>query len=477
MKEMKNTKIICTIGPVSTNLEVIKEFVEAGMNVARLNFSHGDHEEQLERIKLIREVNELLGTNVAILLDTKGPEIRTHSFVGGEATIVKGSTINIHMNPIEGDANNFSITYPQLINDVKVGGRILVNDGELALLINEIDYENQIIRCVALGNAVLKNKRGINVPDIKLSMPYFSEKDKADIAFGCEQDVDFIAASFVRRKEDVLEIREFLKSRNREDIKIIAKIENREGVENLEEIIEVSDGVMVARGDLGVEIPIQDVPIIQSKIVRLCHQANKIVIIATQMLESMINNPRPTRAEVSDVANAVLEGADAIMLSGETAAGKYPIEAVRMMASIAKRMEKAIDYQKMLERAVEKGEQTITNTIALSVADIILKLDVSAIVAPTVSGYTARSISKFRPRVPILALTPVKKVVKTLALNWGVHAMHVDFAGSSDQVFEQAMKITKDVLGLKKGELVVITAGMPLRKVGSTNMIRIFEVD
>lgn len=477
MREIKNTKIICTLGPVSTNLEVIKEFVEAGMNVARLNFSHGDHQEQLERIKLIREVNELLGSNVAILLDTKGPEIRTHSFVGGQATIVKGSNVNIHMNKIEGDENNFSVTYPHLIHDVKVGGRILVNDGELALLINEIDLDNEIIRCVALGTAVLRDRRGINVPDVKLGMPYFSEKDKQDIAFGCEQDVDFIAASFVRRKEDVIEVKEFLKSKNREDIKVIAKIENREGVENLEEIIEAADGVMVARGDLGVEVPIQDVPVIQSKIINICHQMNKVVIIATQMLESMIYNPRPTRAEVSDIANAVLEGADAIMLSGETAVGKYPIEAVRMMSNIAMRMEKTIDHHKMLKRAIQRSESTVTNTIALSVADIILKLDVSAIVAPTVSGYTARSISKFRPRTPIIALTPTRKVAKTLSLNWGVHAMHVDFVGSSDQIFEQAMRITKETLGLKKGELVVITAGMPLRQVGSTNMIRISEIE
>lgn len=477
MKTIKNTKIVCTLGPVSSNIEVLKEFVEAGMNVARLNFSHGDHEEQLGKIKLIREVNELCGSSVAILLDTKGPEIRTHSFEGGEAQIIKGSTVNVHMNKIVGDNNNFSITYPNLIHDVKIGGRILVNDGALSLLINEIDYEKQIITCVALGNSMIRDRRGINVPDVILGMPYFSDKDREDIAFGCEHDVDYIAASFVRRADDIRQIKDFLKEKNREDILVIAKIENREGVENLEEIIRLADGVMVARGDLGVEVPIQEVPIIQSKIIKLCHQMNKVVIIATQMLESMINSPRPTRAEVSDVANAVLEGADAIMLSGETAVGKYPIEAVRMMNDIALRMEKAIDHQKMIEQAMHCSTPTITSTVALSVADMILKLNISAIIAPTISGYTARSISKFRPETPIIALTPDKKVAKTLSLNWGVHPIHIDFSGSSDFVLDRAIKITKDALNLSKGDLVVITAGMPLKQAGSTNMVRISEIE
>lgn len=476
MKTLKNTKIICTLGPVSDSAEAIYELAQAGMNVARLNFSHGDHEEQLTRMETIKRVNREHNTNVSILLDTKGPEIRTHKFANGKATIVKGSRVFVHMNEVLGDDQNFSITFPELIDDVKIGGKILVNDGALQLLIRDIDKEQGFIETVALNTSEVKDRRGINVPDVILSMPYFSQKDQDDIAFGCKNDIDFIAASFVRRKDDILEIKEFLKKHNSTSTLVIAKIENREGVQNLEEIVAASDGVMVARGDLGVEVPIQDVPLIQTEIIKLCHAQNKIVIVATQMLESMISNPRPTRAEVSDVANAVLEGADAIMLSGETAMGKYPIETVKMMTDIALRTESAIDHEKMAARVMEHKEMDITSSIALSASDMISKLNVSAVIAPTVSGFTARKISQFRPKAPIIALTPNRKVAKTLNLNWGVHPFFLDFIDDPDTIIDKAVEKTVEVLELVKKDMVIITAGMPLKQMGTTNMIRILEI-
>ncbi|MFR3816529.1 MAG: pyruvate kinase, partial [Turicibacter sp.] len=338
----KNTKMICTIGPKSESKEMLSKLVDAGMNCVRCNFSHGDHAEQKARMDLIREINKEKGTHVAVLLDTKGPEIRTHLFENGGVDLVAGQTVRVAMNEVLGTAEKFSITYPGLINDVKVGGTILVDDGYVELTVNELDQANQEIVCTVKNSAFVKDRRGINVPGAKLNMPFISEKDRADMIFGCEMQVDYIAASFVRRAEDVLAIREIFAEQGNTHTQIIAKIENQEGVDNMDSILEVVDGIMVARGDLGVEVPAEEVPLIQKEIIAKCNAAGKIVVTATQMLESMQKNPRPTRAEVSDVANAIFDGSDAIMLSGESAAGQYPLEAVETMARIARRTEQAL---------------------------------------------------------------------------------------------------------------------------------------
>jgi len=477
-RDFKRTKIICTIGPKSESKEIMSQLVDAGMNCIRMNFSHGTYDEHLQRIKTIREINAEKGTYVATMLDTKGPEIRTHTFANGdEPTIIEaGSKVKVYMTEVLGNSEQFSINYSGLIDDVDIGSILLVDDGYLELRVLD-KCEDQIGRYLlteALNTHGVKNRRGINVPGVRLNMPFISEKDRQDIIFACENEVDFIAASFVRRASDVLEIRELLKEHNGERIQIIAKIENLEGVRNVEEIIEVADGIMVARGDLGVEIPPEEVPVIQKQIIKLCNEAGKIVVTATQMLESMINNPRPTRAEVSDVANAILDGTDAVMLSGESAMGKYPVRACRTQAMIAKRMELEIDHEMMINRAIYSSPHTIESAIGLSVADSAADLGASVIVAATMSGYTARLISKYRPACPIIAVTPSQQTARSLALNWGVIPVVIEEANSSEELVLIAEKVAIEFAELKPGEIAIITAGVAKQR--TTNMMKIFEV-
>lgn len=424
---MKKTKIICTIGPASEAEPTMRELFKIGMNVVRMNFSHGDYEEQGARIKTTRKLNAELGTNVALMLDTKGPEIRTHLFEGGKVQVEKGSTVKVYMNEITGDATKFSVTYPGLINDVEVGGTILVDDGYLELRITEKDVENGIITCEAMNAHKLKNKRGINVPNVKLHMDFISPKDKADVEFACDQDLDFIAASFVRRADDVLKIREILKAKGNDNIKIISKIENQEGVDNLDEIIEVSDGIMVARGDMGVEIPAWEVPSVQKTLVSKCQSEGKYVVVATQMLESMQNNPRPTRAEVNDVANAVLDGADATMLSGESANGDYPVESVTYMAQIDERMDDEMDYEMFLETGLYGDPEKMTDKTALGMAaaKIAFEFGAKAIVTEG-CACLAREVSRFRPVCPIIASVKDGRQARSLALAFGVTGLVAD---------------------------------------------------
>ena len=466
--------MICTIGPKSEPKEMLSKLVDAGMNCIRCNFSHGDHAEQKARMDLIREINKEKGTHVAVLLDTKGPEIRTHLFENGGVELVAGQTVRVAMNEV-GTAEKFSITYPGLINDVEVGGTILVDDGYVELTVNELDQENQEIVCTVKNSAFVKDRRGINVPGAKLNMPFISEKDRADMIFGCEMQVDYIAASFVRRAEDVLAIREIFAEQGNTHTQIIAKIENQEGVDNMDSILEVVDGIMVARGDLGVEVPAEDVPLIQKEIIAKCNAAGKIVITATQMLESMQKNPRPTRAEVSDVANAIFDGTDAIMLSGESAAGQYPLEAVETMARIARRTEQALDHQEIIARAMASSSRDVASAMGLAVADTVEDLGAQAVIACTQSGATARAISKYRPSAPVIAATSCEKTATSLALYWGVQPVVVAETANTDELLKTAATVATEVAGLEAGETAVVTAGLPAGE-GNTNLMHIHEV-
>ena len=474
-QSFKNTKMICTIGPKSEPKEMLSKLVDAGMNCIRCNFSHGDHAEQKNRMDLIREINKEKGTHVAILLDTKGPEIRTHLFENGGVELVAGQTVRVAMNEVLGTAEKFSITYPGLINDVVVGGTILVDDGYVELTVTELDTANQEIVCTVKNSAFVKDRRGINVPGAKLNMEFISEKDRADMIFGCEMQVDYIAASFVRRAEDVLAIREIFAEQGNTHTQIIAKIENQEGVDNMDSILEVVDGIMVARGDLGVEVPAEDVPLIQKEIIAKCNAAGKIVVTATQMLESMQKNPRPTRAEVSDVANAIFDGTDAIMLSGESAAGQYPLEAVETMARIARRTEQALDHQEIIARAMASSSRDVASAMGLAVADTVEDLGAQAVIACTQSGATARAISKYRPSAPVIAATSCEKTATSLALYWGVQPVVVAETANTDELLKTAATVATEVAGLEAGETAVVTAGLPAGE-GNTNLMHIHEV-
>ncbi|WP_147803407.1 pyruvate kinase [Alkalicoccus halolimnae] len=471
---MRKTKIVCTIGPASESQEKLTQLINAGMNVARLNFSHGDHEEHGARIKTIRETAEKAGTDTAILLDTKGPEIRTQTIEGGEAELVKGSTLRVSMEEVVGNNEIISVTYPDLVNDVKVGSKLLLDDGLVELLVTEIKDKELVTE--VLNNGTLKNKKGVNVPNVSVNLPGITEKDANDIVFGIEQDVDFIAASFVRRAADVLDIRELLEKHGAEHIHIIPKIENQEGVDNIEEILEVSDGLMVARGDLGVEIPPEEVPLVQKDLIKKCNRLGKPVITATQMLDSMQRNPRPTRAEASDVANAILDGTDAIMLSGETAAGAYPIESVQTMQNIALRAESAMKHEEVLRKITKESENTITEAISQSVAHTAMNLRASAILTATQSGHTARMISKYRPESLIIAVTSNARVSRTLALVWGVHAQVGSEVSTTDEMLQLSVDESLKSGYVKNGDLVVITAGVPVGERGTTNLLKVHVI-
>lgn len=472
---MKRTKIVCTIGPASESKEVFRKLVMRGLNVARLNFSHGSHEEHGERIRVIKEVREELNEPVAILLDTKGPEIRTGKFKDPEVELLEGQEFTITTRDVLGDNTICNVSYEGLARDVKVGDSILIDDGLVGLKVQNIVGDTDI-QCIVENAGIVKNNKGVNVPGVKINLPAITEKDESDIKFGIEMDIDFIAASFVRKAADVLAIRKILEDNNGSHIQIISKIENQEGMDNLDEIIEVSDGLMVARGDLGVEIPTEEIPLAQKEMIRKCNRAGKPVITATQMLDSMIRNPRPTRAEVTDVANAIFDGTDAIMLSGETAAGKYPAEAVEVMSNIAKRAEAAIDYRGLLKTKAIEMETSVTDAISHATCTTAADLDASAIVTATSSGYTTRMVSKFRPSAPIIATTTSENVRRRLSLIWGVYSVITEQLHSTDDIIDISVSKALEAELIRNGDLIVITAGVPVGVSGTTNLIKVHIV-
>ncbi len=473
MITIRKTKIICTLGPASESREMVIKLAEAGMNIVRLNFSHGDHETHGARIKLVNEINNVAGYNLGIMLDTKGPEIRCGEMENGILTFKKGDIVKVVREVVLGNNERFHVDCPEMYADVKAGNYLLIDDGKMRLTVLEV--ADGVLTCRIENSGTIKTKKGVNVPNVTLSMAFISAKDDADLRFGCKMDVDFIAASFVRRAQDVLAIRKILLDEGKSKIQIIAKIENQEGYDNLESILEVADGVMVARGDLGVEVSTQLVPIYQKKIIKKANEKGKPVITATHMLESMMGNPRPTRAEASDVANAVLDGSDAIMLSGETAAGEYPLEAVKTMDIIATAMEEILPYRERLDQSIKSSRKTIQDAIGISVADSALQLDaVKAIIAFTQGGSTAKRISKFRPSVPIFAVTFTKTVQRKLNLYWGVIPVFSDIQNTMTNDDELASIIAKDN-GFVAGDFVIITAGYPTGE-GTANMMKIVEV-
>lgn len=468
---MRKTKIICTLGPSSESEETLKRLMIEGMDVARFNFSHGTHEEQLEKFNRVKRIREELGLPVAALLDTKGPEIRLKTFENDKAELKQGSHFTLTTREVLGNESIVSITYKDLPKDVKPGGRILLDDGLIELLIDEIDDTE--IHCTVANSGIISNRKGVNVPDTNLSMPFISQKDYEDICFGIEHGFDFIAASFTRTAEDILQIRKILEEKNCNNISIIAKIENMQGVQNINEIIRVSDGIMVARGDMGVEIPLEEVPVLQKKIIQKVYQAGKQVITATQMLDSMMKNPRPTRAEATDVANAIYDGTSAIMLSGETAAGAYPVEALQTMVKIAERTEIDINYRRRFE---EKGTGVITdvtNAISHATCTTGMDLNAAAIITVSKSGRTARMISKFRPTCPIIACTMSESVWRRLNLSWGVQPVIITERDTTDDLFETAVEAAQKKGYVKQGDITVITAGVPLGVSGTTNMLKV----
>lgn len=472
---MRKTKIVCTIGPSSENEKTFKELVLNGLNVARLNFSHGTHEEHKVKIDVIKKVREELGTSTAIMLDTKGPEIRTRDFENGSAELVKDQEFILTTRNIPGSNKIASVTYEDFARDVKEGDIVLIDDGLICLEVIETINDTDL-KCIVKNGGTVKNKKGINVPNVQINLPALTQRDIEDIKFGIEQGVDYIAASFIRKAEDVISIRRILEEENADNIMIISKIENRQGVENIDEIIEVTDGIMVARGDLGVEIPAEEVPLVQKTLIKKCNDAGKPVITATQMLDSMMRNPRPTRAEVSDVATAIFEGSDAIMLSGETASGSYPVEAVQTMARIAKMIENSLDYEDILKTKNTGFTNGITDSISYATCRTCLDLKASAIISATSSGYTAAAVSKYRPVAPIIAATESEQVMRKLSLYWGVYPVKISKMNSTDEIIDKSVEKALELGYIQNGDLTIITAGVPVGISGSTNLLKVHIV-
>lgn len=477
---LRKTKIVCTLGPSTEDEKVLRSLIEEGMNVARFNFSHGDHEEQMGRLKTLRKLREELGRPVAALLDTKGPEIRLREFENGKVELKNGQTFTLTTDEIKGDETRVAITYKDLPKDVKPGDTILIDDGLIGLEVKKIqptagakEAGAQDIVCTVLNGGAVSNKKGVNVPNVELTMPYISEKDYGDIVFAVENDYDFIAASFVRTADDVLAIRKILEEKGGEDINIIAKIENMQGVQNIDDIIRVSDGIMVARGDMGVEIPLEDVPVIQKMIIKKVSGAGKVVITATQMLDSMMKHPRPTRAEATDVANAIYDGTSAIMLSGETAAGMYPIEALKTMVRIAVRTEQDINYMQRFRQRATMSNPDVTNAISHATCMMAGDLNAAAIITVTKSGRTARMISKYRPCAPIVGACLTDKVYRQLGLSWGVVPLLLEEKTEAEVLFDYAVDTAEEKGIIEKGDVVVLTAGVPLGVSGTTNLIKV----
>ena len=469
---MKKTKVVCTMGPNTNDKELMRKLIRNGMDVARFNFSHGDHAEQKSRMDLLKELREEEHSNVAILLDTKGPEIRTGLLKDGKKIMLEaGKKFTLTTEEVAGDENIVSISYPGLINDVSKGKTILIDDGLIGLKVVE-KKEKELI-CEIINGGELGERKGVNVPNVPIHLPAITEKDKEDIKFGAEQGIDFIAASFVRNAECILEIRAYLKSLGAPFIPIIAKVENSEGIDNIDEIIRAADGVMVARGDLGVEIPAEEVPYLQKMIIQKCNSHFKTVITATQMLDSMMKHPRPTRAEATDVANAIYDGSSAIMLSGETAAGKYPVEAVKTMSLIAETTEKDIDYISRFKKRADERNSSITDAISHATVTTAHDLNAVAILTVTKGGTTARTLSKFRPNCPIIALTTDETTYHQLSLSWGIRAGVIEEKTNTDELIRHALERSVELGYLKKGDLVVITAGVPLGMSGTTNLLKV----
>lgn len=471
---MRKTKIICTLGPAVDNEEILRKLMIKGMDVARINFSHGTYEEHKTRIDLFNKVRGELRLPIPLLLDTKGPEIRTGKFATGEVQLNEGDSFILVNEDIVGDNTKCTVTYKELYKDIRKGGRILINDGLVEL---EVTYiKGRDIYCTVLNGGAIGNNKGINVPDVEIHLPSITEKDIDDIIFGIENGFDFIAASFVRKAGDVIEIKKVLEKHGGNSIKVIAKIENREGIQNFDEIIKVADGIMVARGDLGVEIPVEEVPVVQKQLIEKCYINGKPVITATQMLDSMIRNPRPTRAEASDVANAIYDGTSVIMLSGETAAGKYPVETLEMMCKIAEKAEDSRDYWKRFSTMQYNIMSSVTNAISHATCTTALDLRASAIITVTQTGHTARMISRFRPACPIIATTTDPRVHRQLMLSWGVIPFLVKEADSTDEMFDMGVEKALESGLVKNGELVVITAGVPIGISGTTNILKVHIV-
>lgn len=468
---MRKTKIVCTMGPATDREEVLTELIRSGMDVARFNFSHGSHDEQQKRMEMLRRLRAECGKPIAMLLDTKGPEIRTGIFKDGKALLESGKQFILTCRDVVGDDTKVSVTYPELYKDEKPGNRILIDDGLIELLVKEIRGEDII--CEVINGGEISDHKGINVPDVHVHLPYMSEKDKEDILFGIGQDVDFVAASFTRTAEDVGQIRELLDKNGGKDINIIAKIENAEGVERIDEIIRAADGIMIARGDMGVEVPDEDVPVIQKMIIKKVYEAGKQVITATQMLDSMMKNPRPTRAETADVANAIYDGTSAIMLSGETAAGAYPVEALRTMVRIAERTEADIDYCKRFFIHERKANPDITDAISHATCTTAHDLNARAIVTVTKSGRSARMISRYRPGCDIIGCAISEKVMRQLNMSWGVIPVLLEEKEELFELFEYAAGECCRKALLAKGDVVVFTSGVPIGISGTTNMIKV----
>lgn len=478
---MKKTKVVCTMGPNTNDKEVMRKLIQNGMDVARFNFSHGDHEEQKFRMDLLKELREEEHAHTAILLDTKGPEIRTGLLKDGKkVTLQEGNTFVLTMEDIVGDDTKVSLSYKGLAEDVQQGTVILIDDGLIGLKVKEI--VDQDIVCEIVNGGELGERKGVNVPNVPVRLPAITEKDKEDIKFGVEQDIDFIAASFVRNAECVLEIRAFLKELDAPYIPIIAKIENAEGIRNIDEIIRAADGIMVARGDMGVEIPAEEVPYLQKMLIQKCNNNFKTVITATQMLDSMIRNPRPTRAEVTDVANAVYDGTDAVMLSGETAQGKYPVEALQMMVHIIENTEQHLDYDIILDKAGDHLKRGISSAIGYSSVLAAANLKAKAIITPTVSGATARVMSNLKPIQPIIGVTPSERALRRMSIYWGVQALKSMECHTTDDICSEAIEISKVKRCVETGDVVVLTAGIPALDVnaareGISNMMRIATIE
>ena len=471
MLNVRKTKIICTLGPAVNNVDLIRTLIRSGMDAARFNCSHGSHEEHLGRLNMLKSVRDTMGRPVAAILDTKGPEIRIKSFGCGRITLNAGDPFTLTTEETEGDQSRVSVTYTDLHKELTAGQEVLIDDGLVAVRVDEI--AGREIRCTVENGGTISSNKSINIPGVHIHLPALTEKDIDDIRFGVENDFDFVAASFVRRASDVQEVRKVLHECGGDSVRIIAKIENQEGVDNLDEILEAADGIMVARGDLGVEIPAAKVPIIQKKMIRKGLQAGKPVITATQMLDSMMRNPRPTRAEVSDVANAVLDGTSCVMLSGETAQGKYPIEALQAMCDIVTEAEHSIHYwhQFRKQHVVTPGSginDAITHTCCLTA----MELEAKAIITATSSGRTPRMICRFRPACPIAALTMHEKLRRQLAISWGVIPLLTGEVNSTDRIFSLSAEVAKKEGLVQNGDTVVITAGIPLGRSGSTNLIK-----
>lgn len=471
---MNKTKIITTVGPASEKKEILKNLILAGTNVFRFNLSHASYEFCEKIIAIIRELNKELNTNVGIMLDTNGPNVRIGKLINDKAVLAKGTRIRIYMDAIIGDETKFSVNYPKLIDDVKYGTEILLNDGFIKLEV--VDKELNYILCEVITGGTIESNQSLNVPNVKVNIPFLSTKDKDDILFAHKVDADFLALSFVSSSEDVLMVNDLLIELGNDQISIISKIERSSAIEEIDDIIRVSDGIMVARGDLGVEIPMERIPSVQKSIINKCHIEGKVSVVATEFLSSMETEVRPSRAEVSDVANAVIDGTDAVMLAGETTIGKYPVETVEMMSKIIKTAEEDINYFELLDKAMRSEKQDVTGSLVYSVTECANRLKCKAIVTPTISGYTARKMSRFRPSCPILALTPNDSVARTLSLNYGVYTVINKKIKNFDKMLEESKDSARTILSLSEKDKIIITGGYPFEEVKHTNFMKIDEI-